>query len=361
MSTAIETREAALLDGVARSGHAPPPGDAVCMPPALVNRAMIVAGGLTALFALRGLLGALASEKQFAFSYWTAFAFATSVAVGSLFWIFTHHLTSAGWSVVVRRLFENLTLCLPMLVLLFVPIALILPSLYGWMNADANADDPLWQAKRGYLNAYWFLARAAFYLLCWAGLAWRMRSWSVRQDQSGGPALSREMAGVSSWGLALLALTTTYAAFDWLMSLDYRWYSTMYGVAFWAGAIVSSLAALTLTVAILRAAGWLGRTISAEHLHDLGKLLLAFTIFWAYIAFSQYLLIWFANLSEETPWYLYRLQGGRRAVTIALMLGLFVVPFVVLLGRGAKRSPLVLGFVAPSGCLGFITSICTGK
>jgi hypothetical protein len=191
-----------------------------------------------------------------------------------------------------------------------------------------------------------------------------MRSWSVQQDQSddqpphpqplspggargemGDPALTRKMAGLSSWGLVLLALTSTYAAFDWLMSLDYRWYTTMYGVYFWAGSIVSSLAALTLTVVVLRAAGWLRRTITAEHLHDLGKLLFAFTIFWAYIAFSQYLLIWYANLTEETSWYLYRLQGGWRSVTIALMLGHFVVPFVVLLRRDAKRSPLVLGFV----------------
>ena len=285
-------------------------------------------------------------ERQFAFSYLTAYVFAVSIAIGSLFWIFIHHLTSAGWSVVVRRLFENLTLCMPVLVLLFLPIALNLSSLYGWMDAEANAYDPLWQAKRSYLNGPWFIVRAIVYLLCWAGLAWWMRCWSVMQDQTGEVAFTRNMTAVSTWGMALLALTSTYAAFDWLMSLDYRWYSTMYGIHFWIGSIVGSLAALTLTVVILQAAGWMRGTITAEHLHDLGKLLFSFVVFWAYIAFSQYLLIWYANLTEETPWYLSRLQGGWRSVTILLMLGHFVVPFVILLGRGAKRSPLVLGFVA---------------
>jgi hypothetical protein len=365
MSTFTATQQAALLDGRAFHEHPSAPPDVVRMSPASINRAIYFAGALTMLLALFGLLGAFAAETQFAFSYLTAFLFAVSIAIGSLFWVMIHHLTAAGWSVVVRRLFENLTQCLPVLTLLFLPIALSLGSLYGWMDAEANANDPLWQAKRGYLNSGWFIARAAVYLLCWTGLAWRLRSWSVQQDQSGDqpphpqplspggargemgdPALTRKMAGLSSWGLVLLALTSTYAAFDWLMSLDYRWYTTMYGVYFWAGSIVSSLAALTLTVVVLRAAGWLRRTITAEHLHDLGKLLFAFTIFWAYIAFSQYLLIWYANLTEETSWYLYRLQGGWRSVTIALMLGHFVVPFVVLLRRDAKRSPLVLGFVA---------------
>jgi hypothetical protein len=188
--------------------------------------------------------------------------------------------------------------------------------------------------------------RAAVYLLCWAGLAWWLRSRSVKQDQSGDPALARQMSAASSWGMVVLALTSTYAAFDWLMSLDYRWYTTMYGVYFWMGSIVGSLAALTLAVVILHASGWLRRTITAEHLHDLGKLLFAFVVFWAYIAFSQYMLIWYANLSEETPWYLLRLQGGWRSVLILSMLGNFVVPFVVLLSRRAKRSPLVMGFVA---------------
>jgi hypothetical protein len=346
MSTVTGIRHAGLLDGRAPSRPAMPAVDAARMSPAQANRAICVAGGLTALLTLIGLIGALASARQFAFSYLTAFVFAVSIAIGSLFWIMIHHLSSAGWSVVVRRLFENLTLCLFALVLLFLPVALELSSLYGWMDAEANASDPLWQAKGGYLNAPWFLVRAAVYLLCWAGLAWRLRSWSVRQDQSGDPALTRKMNAVSAWGMLLLALTSTYTAFDWLMSLDYRWYSTMYGVYFWAGSIVSSLAALTLTVVILRAGGWLRNTITAEHLHDLGKLLLAFTIFWAYIAFAQYLLIWYANLTDETPWYLVRLEGGWRSVTVFLMLGHFVVPFVVLLGRRAKRSPLILGLVA---------------
>jgi hypothetical protein len=346
MSTIAGAPPTTGLDGFAPPRPAATPADAVRLSPAQANRALAVAGGVTALLVLIGLLGAPFSGRQFAFSYLTAFVFAVSIAIGSLFWVLLHHLTAASWSVVVRRLFENLTLSLPVLALLFVPVALSLPALYGWMDADANASDPLWQAKHGYLNAPWFVVRAAVYLLCWAALAWRMRSWSARQDRSGDPALTRRMAAASSWGMVLLALTSTYAAFDWLMSLDYRWYTTMYGVYFWAGSIVGSMAALTLTVVILRAAGWLRHTITAEHLHDLGKLLFSFVIFWGYIAFSQYLLIWYANLSDEIPWYVVRVHGGWRGVTIALMLGHFVVPFLVLLSRRAKRSPLVLGLMA---------------
>jgi hypothetical protein len=324
----------------------PPPEDAVRMPRPLADRALGITACVTGLLALAGALGALASPRQFAFSYLTGYAFAASIGIGSLFWLMIHHVVKARWSVVVRRLYENLTLCLPALVLLFLPVALSLSSLYGWADAEANGGDALWLAKRPYLNAPWFIARAAFYLLCWAGLAWRLRSWSVMQDESGGKALNGRMAGVSGWGLVVLALTSTYAAFDWMMSLDYRWYSTMYGVYFWSGAIVSSLAALTLAVVILHAAGWLRHTITEEHLHDLGKLLFSFIIFWAYIAFSQYMLIWYANLSDETPWYVLRLQGGWQVVAVSLMIGHFVVPFVVLLSRRAKRSWLVMGLAA---------------
>jgi hypothetical protein len=347
MSSVSLTEQAFLANGVREPQGASVP-DVTVVPPDRVTRALYVVGGFTGLLALIGLIGATQTEQQFAFSYLTSYAFAVSIAIGSLFWVFLHHLTSATWSVVVRRLYENLTVCLPVLALLFLPIALSLNALYGWMDVDANASDPVWQEKRAFLNGPWFFVRALVYLVCWTGLAWRMRNLSLRQDRSGDPALTGQMVFTSAWGMVVLALTSTYAAFDWLMSLDYRWYSTMYGVYFWAGSIVGSLAALTLTVVILHAAGWLRRTITEEHLHDLGKLLFAFVIFWAYIAFSQYFLIWYANLTDEIPWYVQRLQGESdwRWVTIALMIGHFVVPFAVLLSRHAKRSWVVLGFVS---------------
>jgi hypothetical protein len=320
--------------------------DASKISPTHINRALFLTAAGTVTLALVGLLGALVSGRQFAFSYLTAFVFAASIAIGSLFWIMIHHLTSATWSVVIRRQFENQTLCLLALIPLFIPITLSLSSLYGWMDAGANSGDSLWQAKRPYLNAPWFVARASFDLLCWAGMAWRLRSLSVQQDWSRNPALSQKMVAVSSWGIVVLGLTSTYASFDWMMSLNYRWYSTMYGVYFWAGSFVSSLAAVTLIVVILHANGALRHSINEEHLHDLGKLLFAFVIFWAYISFSQYLLIWYANLTAEIPWYIVRLHGTWLPVTIILMFGHFVIPFVLLLRRDAKRSWRVMGFVA---------------
>jgi hypothetical protein len=345
MSSISATGQEILADGVPEPQGASI-SDATAVPSDRVTRAIYAVGGATAVLALFGLIGATVSEQQFAFSYLTSYVFAVSIAIGALFWIFLHHLTSATWSVVVRRLYENLTVCLPALALLFLPIALSLNALYGWMDAEAHANDPVWQNKRAFLNGPWFFVRALVYLVCWTGLAWRVRNLSVRQDQSGDPALTGKMVFTSAWGMVVLALTSTYAAFDWLMSLDYRWYSTMYAVYFWAGSIIGSLAALTLIVVILHAAGWLRRTITDEHLHDLGKLLLAFVIFWAYIAFSQYMLIWYANLSDEIPWYIQRLQGNWRRVTIALMIGHFVVPFFVLLSRRAKRSWMALGLAS---------------
>ena len=150
----------------------------------------------------------------------------------------------------------------------------------------------------------------------------------------------------SAFGMLLLALTTTFAAFDWVMSLDPHWYSNIFGVYFWSGSILGSLAAVTLLALGARRFGGLSDVITVEHLHDLGKLLFGFTVFWAYIAFSQYFLIWYAAIPEETTWYALRMQGEWRLVSALLLLCHFVVPFVALLPRATKRSPLVLGLVA---------------
>jgi hypothetical protein len=203
-----------------------------------------------------------------------------------------------------------------------------------------------------YLNFPFFLARAVLYFGVWAWLALRLSSWSARQDLDKDAGHTRKMRGISAPGMVLLGVTTTFAAFDWIMSLDPHWYSTIFGVYFWAGSIVGSLAAQTVLVILLRSVGVLNAAVTAEHLHDLGKLLFSFVIFWAYIAFSQYFLIWYANIPEETVWYARRLEGGWLGVALALVLGHFALPFVILLSRSAKRNSLVLGLVA-LGVLGF--------
>ncbi|MCX7702045.1 MAG: hypothetical protein N2039_14305 [Gemmataceae bacterium] len=286
------------------------------------------------------LVGWAISPRQFAFSYLTAWVFAVSLAVGGLFWAMLHHVTGAVWSVVIRRIPEQLAFVIVPLSLLALPLLLNLRHTHGWIEHP----DAVWEKKKAYLNQPFFIGRTIFFLAAWVWMAWRLRRWSLRHDETGDPSSLRRMRWHSPTGLLILGVTTTFAAFDWLMSLDWHWYSTIFGVVYWAGAIVGSLAVITLFALALRATGL--TAITVEHLHDLGKLLFGFTIFWAYVSFSQYFLIWYANLSEETPWYIQRMTGSWRALTLFLAVGHFVLPFLWLLPREAKRTPWRLGVAA---------------
>ena len=284
--------------------------------------------------------------RRLAFSYLTGLMFVTSVSVGALAWLMLHHLTGAVWSVVIRRLLENLTAPLRLIVILFIPVALNLVKLYPWADPSRLAADPGLARKAVWLNPTLFSLRAAAYIAAWALISALLTRSSARQDLTGDSGENRRMHATSAWGMITLALTTSLAAFDWLMSLDPHWSSTIFGVYFWAGSLVSSLAALVLTVLVLRGAELLRETITVEHLHDLGKLLFGFVIFWAYIAFCQYFLIWYANFPEETHWYVTRRTGIWNTLSWSLVFGHFVVPFVLLLFRAVKRDPFWLGFIA---------------
>jgi hypothetical protein len=287
-----------------------------------------------------------ADPRRFAFAYLTAYTFATSLAVGALAWLMIQHLVGAVWSVSVRRLLENLTRPLPWLALLFLPVALNLDRLYPWADpARVRADSELTR-KAVWLNPVSFDARTAICLASWAALAGLLAKASTAQDRSGDHGLIVRMRATSSWGLIVLGLTTSLASFDWLMSLDAHWSSTIFGVYFWAGALTASLAALILLVLGLRAVGMLGSMVTVEHLHDLGKLLFSFVTFWTYIAFCQYFLIWYANLPEETGWYVTRRSGDWNTLSWSLLFGHFLVPFILLVPRATKRDPFWLGFVA---------------
>jgi hypothetical protein len=332
--------------------HASPPADPVSLPP---TKGYALVGGFLALAVAAGVAvvaGAVSGDRwsidprRLAFSYLTSLIFVTSVSVGALAWVMLHHLTGAMWSVVVRRLLENLTRPLPWIAILFIPVALNLNRLYPWADPSRLSADPALARQAVWLNPLWFDVRSAVYLTSWAVLAGILARRSARQDHTGDPAEDRRMRATSAWGLVVLALTTSFAAFDWLMSLDPHWSSTIFGVYFWAGSLVSSLAALVLIVLGFHTAGWLRGTVTVEHLHDLGKLLFGFVIFWAYIAFSQYFLIWYANFPEETRWYVTRRSGVWNTLSWSLVFGHFVVPFCLLLFRATKRNPFWLGFIA---------------
>jgi hypothetical protein len=284
--------------------------------------------------------------RRWLFSYLVALVFVISIGIGSLAWLMLQHLTRAVWSVVIRRQLENLTRPLPWLALAFLPVALNLPRLYSWADPVRVAADVELARKSVWLNPTFFNLRAALYLAAWAVLAGLLTRTSARQDQSADPRESARMRATSTWGLALLGVTSSYASFDWLMSLEPHWASTMFGVYLWAGSLVGSLAALILLVLSLRATGWLRKTITIEHLHDLGKLLFSFVVFWTYIAFCQYFLIWYANFPEETGWYITRRSGTWNTLSWALCFGHFAIPFFMLLFRSVRRDPFWLGFLA---------------
>ena len=292
------------------------------------------------------LFGWMQNPAQFFHSWLAAATFWLSVTLGALFFTMLHHLTAARWSTVIRRFFENLGLLLPLQLLLFLPLFGGMGELYHWTHADAVAQDHLLQLKAPYLNVPFFMVRTLVYFAIWSLLAWRLWHLSVRHDQKPEAAHLASLKRISAPGMILFAVTFTFASFDWLMSLDAHWYSTIFGVYTFAGAIVALLATVILILFGLQKYGHLRQEIGPEQFHDLGRLLFAFTVFWAYMAFSQYFLIWYGNIPEETIWFTHRWHGTWKAVTLLLVLGHFLVPFVILMTRWAKRSRLALPLLA---------------
>jgi hypothetical protein len=279
----------------------------------------------------------LGDPSRFYHSYLVAFAFTLSLALGGLFFVLLQFLTRAGWSVVVRRLSEHVMGTLGLFVLFFIPIALGVHDLYHWSHSDAVATDALLAHKEAYLNPGGFYVRAAIFLLSWTFLGWWFRRQSMGQDASGEVAITGRLQTLSAPAMIWFGVSMTLATVDWIMSLDPHWYSTIFGVYYFAGCLVAIFAVMALLAAAMQRAGLLDGAVTTEHFHDLGKLLFAFTVFWAYIAFSQYFLIWYGNIPEETVFYLHRSEGGWLTVTGVLAWGHFGLPFLFLMSRNVKR------------------------
>jgi hypothetical protein len=304
------------------------------------------AGGLCAAGVALSCAGALSDAHRFAFSYLTGFVWLTTIGLGALFFVIIQHLTRAGWSVIPRRQMEWVTSVLPLSLALFVPIALMARTIYhAWMGPEA-ATDEIVHKKAAWLNPGFFFLRAAVFLGLWAVISLAFWRSSRRQDETGDKALTLRMQAGSAPSVLLFGITITFAAFDWIMSLDPHWASTIFGVYVFAGAATSSLSALALLTVVLQRSGLVRGVSTVEHRHDIGKLLFGFTVFWAYIAFSQFILIWYANIPEETIYYRHRWEGSWRVVSLLLLAGHFVVPFLALLSRAAKRDERVLGVTA---------------
>jgi hypothetical protein len=305
-----------------------------------------LAAGAIGIAAAVVLAAATHGFDRFLFAWLVNFGFYLSLALGALFMVILHHLTRAGWSVVVRRLAEGLAGTFPLLVVLFLPVLLGMKHLYHWSVPELVAKDPVLLAKAPFLNVPFFVVRWAVYFAAWIGTSRLFVSRSLAQDASGDAGLTSSMQSAGAPAMLVFGLTTTFASVDLLLSLDAHWYSTIFGVYFFAGCVVSILAALILSAYGLQRTGRIQRSVTVEHYHDLGKLLFAFVVFWAYIAFSQYMLIWYANIPEETGWLLRRQTHGWGGVGLVLILGHFVAPFAALLSRAPKRRPGLLAAAA---------------
>lgn len=290
-------------------------------------------------------VGAFMDPKQFAFSWLFGFTVFFTLCAGCLFWTIVHHCTDAEWSVVVRRQMENIAILLPVTALLFIPILVLRHELYRWMSVPPH-QDPLLDAKRGYLNWEFYLVRTIIYFVALSATAFLLRRLSILQDKDGNPQRTLTMRKVAFPGLIFFALSLTFGAFDWLMSLNYTWFSTMWGVYIFAGAAGASMSLLVLVITALRSAGYFAETVTDEHYHVMGKWMFAFTVFWAYIGFSQYALIWYANMPEETQYFIVRNTESWWPLSLLLVFGRFFGPFAILLMRFVKKQPRRLSLVA---------------
>ncbi len=275
--------------------------------------------------------------ERFFQSWLLGFVYFLSISLGALFFVLIQHVTSSGWSVVVRRLAEGVAANLPWMALFAIPLLFGMDRLYHWADAEHVAHDHLLQWKQPYLNLPFFYARLAIYFAAWTLLSRGYLKSSVGQDSTGDPETSKRMKRWSAPSLVIFGFTLTFASFDFLMSLDAHWFSTMFGVYYFSGSVVGFFAFLPLLSRMLQRNGFLRRAISIEHYHDMGKLIFAFLVFWAYIAFSQYMLIWYSNIPEETTWFLRRQTGAWEVWSWFLLAGHFFLPFLGLLSATPKR------------------------
>lgn len=325
------------------------------IPPAIANRWAMLFGGV-------GLLGLAATTSGF-FSetsrlealsgYLVAFFFVLTLGVGCMFFAALQHLVGARWSVVPRRIAENYGAFSPWLILLFVPIGVFAADLLPWMDIGRikneeyrTAVQVAMESKTWYLTKPFFFGRAAVYLLFWAASGMYYYRKSVEVDTTGDPRAILKLRRLAPPTVILFGLTLTFAAFDWLMGVDPTWATTMFGVYAFAGTILSSMALVACTARTLQGYGYMDGVINDEHYHDLGKFLFGFTVFWAYIAYSMFMLIWYASLPEETVWYRKHWENGWSTLTWTLILLHFLVPFFGLLSRTAKRHPIILKAMA---------------
>jgi len=309
-----------------------------------VQRLSLIAGGVGTVLMV---LGLFLSREYFFRAYLVGWLLWTGVSLGCLAIYMLHHMTRGGWGLVVRRVLEAAARTLPVLFVLSLPLFLFgMGYLYEWSHPEVVRGDEVLEHKAAYLNVPFFFVRLVIYFAIWYGFAWILNRMSLRQDQADDPGLTRRMQLVAGPGLVGYCLCVTFAAVDWLMSLQPHWFSTIFGVYMMGSQGLSALAFLIVVAVYLSRREPMAGVIQPRHFHDWGKLLFAFVMLWAYFAFSQFLITWAGNLPEEISYYMPRMQGAWGFVALALVVLQFVLPFGLLLSRDVKRNSGLLAFVA---------------
>lgn len=291
--------------------------------------------------------GYFMDHDRFAHAWLLGVVYSTSLVLASLFFVMVQHLAAAKWSVAVRRIPETIMTLFPYLALFFIPVLFSTHELYHWSHHREPGLDKILDWKEPFLNNGWFIARSAIYFTIWSAIAWLIYRRSIAQDKA--PCEKNLVAtrAYSAVGMILFGLSLTLAAYDWLMSLDPHWYSTIFGLYFFGGCVLAGIALIALLAMNFgKPGGPLHGSFTIEHQHDLGKLCFAFTVFWAYMGYSQFFLIWYANLPEETIWYAHRWEGGWKAISTFLIFGHFFFPFLVLIFRSVKRNRTLFSMMA---------------
>jgi len=302
---------------------------------------LLLAAGL-----ILGIIGFFTDHHRAMMNYLMAYMFVLSIGIGSLLLIALEYVAGADWSVPIRRVVEFLAAVILLLPILVLPLIFSVHDIFHWAHADAVAKDEILKAKSPYLNETFFIIRVFVVLVLWVLFYYLLIRNSNEQDKTRNQLLTKKNIVLSAVFIPIFAITITITAVDWLMSLEPHWFSTIFGVYFFASSVVASLAAITLFVVKLKENGYLHPKLVDDHLFSLGALQFAFINFWAYIAFSQYLLIWYANLPEENFWFLHRWENGWEFLSILLIITHFVVPYAALLSQPAKMDPKRLKFIS---------------
>lgn len=286
------------------------------------------------------IVGAFFDPGDFFRSYLMGYLFWLGVTLGSLAIVMMQYLTGGAWGVMTRRTLESATRTLPMLAVLFIPVAIGIPHLYDWAHSDLVQKEYALQHRAGYMNPAMFILRAVIYFAIWLLFMYVVNKWSARQDEEGG--FEKKLAAISAPGLILYVFTVTFSSVDWAESLETDWYSTMWGFLFVAMQALSAFGFVIVAMSLLRLREPMASLFKPKHLHDLGKLLLACVMLWAYFSFSQLLIIWAGNLTDEIPWYLRRIATSWGWLGVMLIVLQFLVPFLLLLSKPLKQSAIAL-------------------